>query len=88
MPREKPATVEAGEVAVPPDAEVHLSMVAPRAVNDEFVAAGGTVVVTKLEAKRGGDVALTWKGKVAGGSRAFDVSLEVSTFVRDVVKPQ
>ena len=72
----KPPSVEHAEVAVPGGA----TLVVPGARWD------GLAKVTKLEAKRGGELALTLDGSMGTPPHAYRVRVEVTTFVRDVVK--
>ena len=45
------------------------------------------VTVTKLEAKRGGEVVLAIDGEMGSSPHGFKLRVQVTTFVRDVVKP-
>jgi hypothetical protein len=73
---EKGPQIERAEIAVPGGS----TLVLPGVKWD------GKLAVTKLDAKRGGDAALKMEGKITGGSRAYAVVLDVTTFVRDVVR--
>jgi hypothetical protein len=45
------------------------------------------VTVTKLDPKRGGEVVLAIEGEMGNSPHGFKLKAEVTTFVRDVVKP-
>jgi hypothetical protein len=73
---DKPAAIEHAEVAVPGAA----TLVLPGARWD------GALKVTKLEAKRGGEVALVLEGTLGAAPHAYAIKAQVTTFVRDVVR--
>lgn len=46
------------------------------------------VTVARVDKTRGGEVAVTIKGKAGSGSKSFDLDVELLTFTRDVVQEQ
>ena len=73
---DKPAAIEHAEIAVPGNA----TLVVPGARWN------GALHVTKLEATRGGEVALVLEGTLGAAPHAYAIKADVTTFVRDVVR--